>query len=126
MTKRFNKTLLKPRRRLLRHDSTPAEKLLWTELRNKKLGHRFIRQYSVDGYVLDFYCPKAKLGIEVEGGIHERTKTYDTYRERYLREFNIKILKFKNEKVVSNIGEVLKLISLSLPKRGIKGELIKG
>ncbi|KKU02998.1 MAG: hypothetical protein UX99_C0030G0016 [Candidatus Amesbacteria bacterium GW2011_GWB1_47_26] len=70
---------------------------------------------------MDFYCPKAKLGVEVEGKIHEQKKTYDTYRERYLREFNIRILKFKNEEVQVNISEVLKTISLSLPKRGTKG-----
>jgi len=126
VTRRFNKVFLKPRRRLLRHDSTETEITLWSQLRNRKLGHKFIRQFSIDGYVLDFYCPKAKLGIEVEGKIHEKKKTYDTYRERYLREFNIRILKFKNEEVQVNISKVLKLISLSLPKRGIKGELVKG
>jgi len=121
VTQRYNTIPLKPRRRLLRHDSTEAEKVLWNKLRNRKLGYKFIRQYSVDGYVMDFYCPKAKLGVEVEGKIHEQKKTYDTYRERYLREFNIRILKFKNEEVQVNISEVLKTISLSLPKRGTKG-----
>ncbi|MEK7101343.1 MAG: DUF559 domain-containing protein [Patescibacteria group bacterium] len=121
MTRRYNTIPLKPRRRLLRHDSTPTEIILWNELRNRKLGHRFVRQYSVEGYVLDFYCPKAKLGIEVEGKIHDRTKIYDTYRERYLCEFNINIMKFKNEEVLNDIGKVLNTISLSLPKRGIKG-----
>ncbi len=121
MTRKFNIIPLKPRRRKLRQDSTQSEQILWNEIRNKRLGHRFVRQYSVEGYVLDFYCPKARIGIEVEGKIHDRTKIYDTYRERYLREFNIKILKFKNEEVQENTGKVLEIISLSLPKRGIKG-----
>lgn len=125
MTRKFNVNPLKPRRRLLRKESTPTEKKLWAEIRNRKLGSKFVRQYSVEGYVMDFYCPKVKLGIEVEGKIHERTKTYDIYRERYLHEFNIKIVKFKNEEVKANMNGVLETISLSLPKRGIKGEFLR-
>lgn len=124
MTRRFNKIPLKPRRRLLRHDSTETEKILWSELRNRKLGYKFIRQYSVEGYVLDFYCPKGKLGIELEGSIHDRkdVKIYDDYRERYIKEFGIRLIKFTNDEVLKNLNIVLNTISLSLPKRGIKGE----
>lgn len=123
MTKRFNKTFLKERRRLLRYNSTDAENVLWDGLRNRKLGYKFIRQYSIDGYVLDFYCPKLKLAIELEGKVHDFTKIYDKYRERYIHEFGIKILKFKNEEIYSDFDLVLNTISLSFPKRGIKGEL---
>jgi len=118
MTRRYNLVPLKPRRRQLRQDSTLAEQVLWDEIRNKKLGIRFVRQYSIDGYVMDFYSPKARLGVELEGEIHKYRKNYDSYRERYLKAFNVQILKFTNEEVFKDITQVLKIISLSLPKRG--------
>ncbi|OGD05523.1 hypothetical protein A2379_01015 [Candidatus Amesbacteria bacterium RIFOXYB1_FULL_47_13] len=64
---------LKNRRRQLRKDATETEILLWKELRNNQIGHRFVRQYSVSGYVIDFYCPKYRLGVELEGGIHRKS-----------------------------------------------------
>ena len=107
MTRRYNLVPLKPRRRQLRQNSTKAEQNLWNEIRNRKLGYKFIRQYSIDGYVMDFYCPKVKLGIEVEGGIHKSRKIYDAYRERYIKAFWIKILKFSNEEVENNLAKVI-------------------
>ena len=105
-----------PRRRQLRKDSTHAEQILWNEIRNKKLGHRFVRQYSLDGYVLDLYCPKSRLGIELEGGIHDRkdVKIYDRYRERYVKAFKINIIKFKNNEVENQLAKVLKTIKFHL------------
>lgn len=72
---------------------------------------------------MDFYCPSQKLGIELEGGIHQRheNKIYDVYRERFIHEFGIKILKYTNNEVINNLSRVLNMISLSLLKRGIKG-----
>lgn len=58
---------------------------------------------------MDFYCPKYKLGIELEGGIHERinTKIYDKYRRDYLEAFNIRILYIPNNEIMKNIDVVL-------------------
>lgn len=123
MTRKFNKVALKPRRRQLRRKSTEAEIVLWKVVRNRKLGYKFIRQYSIDGYVIDFYCAELKLGIELEGGIHQMqsTKVYDAYHERYIKEFGVKLLKFSNEEIIYELQKSIKAISLSLPKRGIKG-----
>ncbi len=130
MTRKYNVANLKPRRRQLRNRSTDSEKVLWAEIRNQKLGHRFVRQYSVEGYIMDFYCPKRRLGIELEGKIHLKTKVYDYYREKYLNAFHIKILKFSNEEVFSNLNKVLETIRQNLPlylikERGLGGELEK-
>jgi very-short-patch-repair endonuclease len=107
---------LKDRRRLLRKDETKSESILWSYLRNKKLGFRFVRQFSVDNYVLDFYCPQKKLGIEIEGGIHQRreNRVYDKYRKRYLEAYRVKIIRFKNKEVISQIDEVLGRIKSEL------------
>ena len=62
------------RRRDLRQKSTSAEEILWKELRRKNLGHKFKRQFSIDNYVIDFYCPDYKLAIELDGVIHKQSK----------------------------------------------------
>ena len=69
----YHLTELKDRRRDLRKKSTEAEKLLWGRLRNSKLGVKFRRQFSVMGYVVDFYCPQHRLAIELLGSVHNTT-----------------------------------------------------
>ncbi len=112
----LNIKVLKDRRRQLRRDSTKAENILWKELRKNQIGHRIVRQFSIAGYVIDFYCPKFRLGIELEGGIHQRkfNKIYDKYREEYLKSFGVKLIKISNEKVVKNVKEVIDRIKCEL------------
>ncbi len=88
---------MKDRRRQLRRDMTPSEKLLWTFLRRKELGTRFLRQYSVDKYVIDFYSPKIKLAIELDGDVHDSTeqKKYDTVRQEYIEKYGIAFFKIQ-------------------------------
>lgn len=93
----------------LRLRMTDAEKKLWEELRSKKLGgFKFRNQHPVSKYILDFYCHKKRLGIELDGEIHndKLQKFYDEDREANLKEFGISILRFKNEDVFGNIEEV--------------------
>jgi len=87
MTQNFNKVSEKEKRRRLRRDQTFCEKIVWTYLRDRKtLGCKFRRQYSVDHYIIDFYCPELKLAIELDGSIHDEPdqKEYDAYRQEYL------------------------------------------
>lgn len=118
---RFNLEPLKLRRRKLRADATNTEKIFWEAVRNKKLGVRFVRQFSIDGYVMDFYCPKLRLGIELEGEIHDYTKEYDNFRIKYLEAFGVKILRFKNYEVVNNLPGVLNKITPLLNQERGKG-----
>lgn len=112
----FNHPVLKNRRQDLRLKSTLAENILWERLRRSNTGYKFFRQYSVDGYVMDFYCPKRKLAIEIEGSIHKEIKVinYDRFRYRYLEGFGIKFLKFSNQEIYEKIGEVIKNIKCNL------------
>ena len=61
----------------LRHEMTPAEKLLWEQVRAKKLGVRFRRQQVIQGFIVDFYCHKAALVVEVDGDVHDLQKDKD-------------------------------------------------
>ena len=69
----------------MRNNPTEAEKLLWEELRKSKLGYRITRQYSVCGYVVDFYCSEKRLALEIDGEIHTKTVVYDKYKDKYKR-----------------------------------------
>jgi very-short-patch-repair endonuclease len=95
---------------------TPAEKLLWQELRANKLGVHFRRQQIIAGFIVDFYCHKAALVIEVDGDIHDLQQEEDARREKALREMGLTIVRFRNEDVMQDlpavVGRIRSLISI--------------
>jgi very-short-patch-repair endonuclease len=103
----------------LRREMTPAEKLLWQEVRAKKLGVRFRRQQIIQGFIVDFYCHKAALVIEVDGDIHDLQQGEDARREKALSELGLRIVRFRNDEVVRDasrsavVGRIKGLISIS-------------
>ena len=111
----FNAPPLKPRRKQLRNRATEAEKILWSCLKKNTLKHKFIRQYSVEGYVVDFYCPDSRLAIELDGEQHKNNVEYDTYRTKLLNAWGIKLIRFWNWEVKSGLTQVLRKIELALP-----------
>lgn len=105
MTEHFNKSSEKVKRRKLRQNQTEAEKLIWRFLRNRQLlGHKFKRQYSVDHFVIDFYCPELKLAVEADGATHNESgrKEYDIRREKYLKKFGVSFVRIKDEELFGN------------------------
>lgn len=101
----YNQPQNKLVRRKLRRDQTEAEGMIWNILRNRQvLGLKFYRQYSVGEYILDFFCPESRLGIEIDGGQHNETRTrkHDAVRTKYLRDLDITVLRFWNNEVSSN------------------------
>ena len=110
----LNNPKLKQRRCDLRRNQTEAENALWQQLRNRKLnGLKFYRQYSVGPYVLDLYCPVMKLGIELDGGQHacDDARDYDEHRSEYLIAYGIKVVRFWNNDIMSNMEGVLNRIT---------------
>ena len=104
MTKHYNKKKEQEKRRSLRTNMTYCEKIVWMHLRKRQLGYRFLRQYSVDSFVVDFCCPELKLAIELDGDVHEipEQKKYDKARQKYLEAFGIKFIRIKNEEFLGN------------------------
>jgi len=96
--------------RYLRKEETKAEKILWQELRNKKLGVKFRRQHPIDKFILDFYAPEIKLGIELDGSSHKENTEYDKLRTEYLKSQGIKIIRFWNADVENNLESVIERI----------------
>ena len=105
--------------RELRKNMTPSERLLWAELRNRKLKEfKFVRQYPIihDAipnrllfFIADFYCAQKKLVVELDGKIHDSQKDYDNWRDVTMLDMNFKVLRIKNEDLV-NMPAVLGLI----------------
>lgn len=118
MTILFNKIKLKPIRRKLRSNSTPCEVLLWTEIRREKLDVKFRRQYSVGKFVLDFYCPKLKLALEVDGFHHQKkdVKAYDKTRQKFLESLGVRIIRINNNEIQDNLDCVLNRIKNAIIK----------
>ena len=113
MTKHFNKTFLKERRRYLRKNQTEVENILWQYLRNRKTSDcKFRRQYSVDNYIIDFYCPRLKLAIEMDGEIHNipEHKEYDEKRQTDIEVYNIKFLRITNEEFLNDPNKAFERI----------------
>lgn len=103
--------------RELRRDMTPAEKILWREIRDNKLGVHFRRQQIIAGFIVDFYCHKSGLVIELDGGIHQEgeQKELDANRDKVLGKMGLRIVRFKNEGVLkdlpASLGKIRELIS---------------
>ncbi len=111
----FNQRELEVRRRLLRRTSNLSEQLLWQQLRNSKFEIRFRRQFSVGFYILDFYAPKARLAIEIDGGIHELQHEYDQHRQSEIESLGISFLRFSDYEVLFEIENVLEKIRSRIP-----------
>jgi len=100
------------RARELRRDMTSAEKILWQELRANKLGVHFRRQQIIAGFIVDFYCHKAGLVVELDGSVHKKNeqKVSDVERDKALNKLGLQIVRFKNEEVVKNLPHVVEQI----------------
>lgn len=105
--------------RELRKNMTPAEKKLWTYLRNRQvMGKKFLRQHPIihgkDGHrwrfiITDFYCAEKRLIVEMDGKIHDYQKDHDRERDRICREKGLKVLRIKNEEMAEPQAVLMKI-----------------
>ncbi len=102
----------------LRKQQTFAEEILWNYLRTKPLGFKFRRQHAYLHYILDFYCHKLKLCIEIDGSIHDRedVRINDEERQRQLENTGLEVIRFRNDELIQSpeivfekINQILKL-----------------
>lgn len=98
----------------LRREMTPAEKVLWEGLRANKLGVHFRRQQVIQGFIVDFYCHKSALVIEVDGDIHDLQKEEDERREKVLSALGLQIVRFRNDEVMRDLSAVVERIKSML------------
>ena len=100
-------------RRELRNHSTPAEATLWKLLKNSQAsGYKFRRQHGIGPFVLDFYCPRLRLCVELDGGVHQMplVDVKDEMRTKFLNEQGITVLRFENDIVWRNPQSIVEKI----------------
>ncbi len=113
--------ILKPRARNLRREMTDAEQLLWWHLRRKQIGGvQFYRQKPIGNYIVDFYAPRAKIVIEVDGSQHHEPRAIeaDVERDEFLSRLELNILRFNNLQVLRETESVLDMIRLAIDNAG--------
>ena len=107
-TAKANATEQKDFRKALRSNMTPAEATLWRALKGSRAGGlKFRRQQGIGPFILDFYCPKYRIGIELDGASHDNKFEYDAERTAYLHEQGIRVLRFSNQQVFTSMQGVL-------------------
>lgn len=120
MTKLYNKSSEREKRQLLRSNMPPAEKLVWARLRGRQVEDcKFRRQYSIGGFVVDFYAPELKLAIEIDGESHvgEDAQAYDAERQAFLEAKGTHVLRFTNQQVYEELDGVVEEIDLAVKNR---------
>ena len=102
----------------LRNKLTPAEQTLWLRLKEQFPEYKFRRQHPISIYIVDFYCHKLKLVIEVDGSIHDSTeaKLNDEKRQGDLENLNLTVIRFTNEQIRSEVENVINRISSVIAK----------
>jgi len=99
---------LKKISRTLRKNMTLSEILLWQQLKKKQvLGYDFHRQKPIDEYVADFYCPRLKLVIEIDGDSHDGKEEADRKRQEKLESLGLTVMRFWDSDVKSNVDGIV-------------------
>ena len=101
----------------LRKQLMPAERKIWSRIRNDQLGVNFRRQHAIGNYIPDFVCIQKKLIIELDGSQHLEHEEYDEERTTYLNSLGYKVIRFWNNDVMNNIGGVVLAIMNALEKK---------
>ena len=106
--------------RTLRKNMTDSELKLWSRIRRKQIfGLQFYRQRPIGNYIVDFYCPGAQLVLEVDGSqhMHELVGRKDEYRDGYLKQQGIKVLRFGSLQVLRQLDAVVEEVSQTVASR---------
>ncbi len=77
---------------------------------------KFRRQHAIERFIVDFYCPEAGLIVEVDGPVHEYTAAEDAIRQEYLESLGLRVLRFDNDKVYSEIESVVEVIRAAVQR----------
>lgn len=117
MSLTMNHNFMQDKARELRMYSTEAEKLMWNNLRNRKLGYKFVRQLVIDEkYIVDFVCAEKRIILEIDGGQHCDNEQ-DKLRDEYLQNMGYRVIRLWNNEVLNNIDGCLNFILVKLQEK---------
>jgi very-short-patch-repair endonuclease len=114
------KAHLKTNARTLRKNMTDSELKLWSRIRRKQMfGLQFYRQRPIGNYIVDFYCPRAELVLEVDGSRHmnESVIKKDNHRSGYLKQQGIEVLRFDNLQILNQLDAVIEKVYQTIAPR---------
>lgn len=104
----YNNKSLKKLSRELRKSGTLAEVLLWNELKGRKvMGYQFMRQKPIKNYIVDFYCSKLKLIIEIDGYTHLEKEVMDAIRQKELERLGLRFLRYNDEDIKHDLENIV-------------------
>jgi very-short-patch-repair endonuclease len=110
----------------LRREATPAEKILWGRLRDRRFARfKFRRQHVWGSYILDFYCPAARLVVELDGESHVGKEAKDEARQQRIEAARMRVLRFWNPDVYESLETVLEAIWQECEARCQSGPLTR-
>lgn len=110
-----------------RHHSTEAETIIWQNiLRYGKMGYKFSRQKPINRFILDFYCSKLNLAIEIDGESHIKKKDNDILRDKFLSQIGIQTIRFTNEEILYDLNNVRRKILKVCSSLACQGEVAVG
>jgi len=109
--------VIKDYRKNLKDHQTKAELVLWEYLRNKKTGHKIRRQHVIDDFIADFVCLSKKVIIEIDGEIHKFRQEKDNLRTIRLNTLGYEVIRFTNDEVFNDPGQVAQKIKIYLNNR---------
>jgi len=93
--------------RQYRNNPTKTEKIFWDKvLQYDKIKYRFLRQKPINRFILDFYCSKLLLAIEIDGDSHKNKKYLDTQRDLFLEKYQIKTIRYTNDQVLNELNKI--------------------
>jgi very-short-patch-repair endonuclease len=104
--------VVRTRAKELRQEQTPAERRLWRVLRDRAVnGLKFRRQHPLDGFVLDFFCPEARLCVELDAAVHDAQQDRDEARTAQLEARGLRVIRFRNDEAEDDLPSVLHRIA---------------
>ncbi|NJK64342.1 MAG: endonuclease domain-containing protein, partial [Synechococcaceae cyanobacterium SM2_3_1] len=113
--------------RQFRKEPTASEAVLWQALRGKKLdGYKFRRQQPIGAFIVDFFCPEAKLIVEVDGLIHETQQERDQERQHLLESLGLKFVRVTSHQVETDLDTVINTIRSALTPLALRWERGRG
>lgn len=111
---------LRPQARRMRTRPTRTDHVLWQALRRETQGLKFRRQHAIGRFIVDFYCVKAQLVVEVDGQIHDHQQAADQERQAYLEGLGIQVLRVANNEVLTALPAVVDRIKEAVEARSVR------
>ena len=114
----YRKDLKEKAKQNRNNPSEPESKIWFKLLSNRQMkSYRFVRQKPLGNYIVDFYCPRLNLVLEIDGDSHAEQETYDKNRTNYFKKFGLMVIRYTNTEVMEQLDSVYNDLLAKIEKR---------